>query len=86
VSAAVVDAERTLFLEIVYAWSGTLNVAAVLGLENLFEAIEVVGTKSSDELDEASEAKSSSKGGRFLLSFSVISGSMDLRVLSCQPF
>lgn len=83
-SAALVDAERTRFLDVVYAWSGTLKVA-VLGLEKRLWAMEVVGTKSSEELEDASEGTSSSKGGLFLLSFSVISGSIDRRVRSCQP-
>ena len=84
-SAALDEADRTRFLEMVYAWSGTLNVA-LFGRENLLWAMEVVGTKSSDELDDPSELVSPSKACLFLLSFSVTSGSMDRRVRSCQPF
>ena len=84
-SAALLEADRTRFLEVVYAWSGTLKVA-VFGRENRLWAMELVGTKSSDELEESSELMSSSKACLFLLSFSVTSGSMDRSVRSCQPF
>ena len=83
-SVALVEADLMRFLDVVYSWSGTLNVP-VLGREKRLWAMEFVGTKSSDELEEPSEGVSSSNGGLFLLSFSVTSGSMDRRVRSCQP-
>ncbi len=84
-SAALVEADRTRFRDVVEAWSGILNVAGC-GREKRLWAMELVGTKSSDELEESLELMSSSKGCLFLLSFSVTSGSMERRVRSCHPF
>lgn len=83
-SRPVVEDDRTLFLA-AKGDSGTLKVA-LEGLEKRFFAIDKVGTNSSSVPEEGSEGRSSSRKGRFLLSFSVNSGSMVERVRSCQPF